>query len=162
MLDNHHFIKNRRNGSSIYRADSYAHYMKIGDAHLIEHEVSLYQAIKKLNFPLPSILEYKIENESISWMKEESLKGFLYADVFTQDCASTGKIQTSHFDFFCAYQQQHLELQKSSENLNITGQTFDKIFNNLKKENRLEEQTLNSLQHYIEEHTKNLPVVRNH
>ena len=90
MLEEYCLVKHRRNGSTIYQCNNYTHYMKVGDKAAIQREVFLYQTIERYWFPLPALLEHIIQEDSLSVMKEASLWGNLFANIFTKDCDDLG------------------------------------------------------------------------
>ncbi len=48
-------------------------------------EVGLYQKLLSHGIPLPKLLGYEAAQDDIGWMKEESLKGKLYSELFTEE-----------------------------------------------------------------------------
>lgn len=126
MQDTHHIIKHRRNGSTLYRCNHHTHYMKVGGAQEIEHEVDLYQKLKTAWIPLPELLWFEINEDDLSWMKEELLTWELYADIFTREFEATWFISEEAFNNFVKYQLEHLDVQcKIAWDQTITNIGFD-------------------------------------
>lgn len=161
MLQEYDLIKKRRNGSFIYQSKQHTHYIKVGDRAAIEYEVHMYDLIQKFGFPLPKLLEYTIEEDDFCMMKEESLEGNLFADVFTQDCEELWAIHKNHFDFFCLYQKNHLYFQLQTQDKAIAQTFFDK-FEDLYEEGEIDHNIIDQLKEKIVRVTARLPVVRNH
>ncbi|AKH33096.1 hypothetical protein XF24_00772 [candidate division SR1 bacterium Aalborg_AAW-1] len=161
MLQEYHLIKHRRNGSTIYQCKHYTHYMKVGSQEMIQSEVDMYSIVHQYGFPLPTLLEYNIEHDDISYMKEESLEGNLFADVFTYDCEQYGEIRKNHFDSFCLYQKNHLYFQLQTQDKALAQTFFDK-FEDLYEEGEIDHNIIDQLKEKIVRVTATLPVVRNH
>lgn len=135
--------------------------MKVGDRKSIEQEVHMYDTIQDFGFPLPKLLEYTIEEDDFCFMKEESLEGNLFADVFTKDCESLWIIDKNHFDSFCLYQKNHLYFQLQTQDKSIAHTLFDK-FQDLYEEGQIAHDIIDTLKDKITKITAKLPVVRNH
>jgi len=161
MLQEYNLIKNRRNWSTIYQCKHYTHYMKVWSQEMIQSEVDMYSMVQEYWFPLPQLLEYKIENDDISYMKEESLEGNLFADVFTNDCEKYWEIQKNHFDSFCLYQKNHLFFQLKTTNKNITKKEFD-WFDDLYNEWKISTELINKVKDKIQFIDHIFPTVWNH
>ena len=108
MLTDYHIVKHRRNGSTIYRCNHYTHYMKVGPKDEIEKEVSLYEKLKSVGIPLPSLMWFEIQEDDLWWMKEEAIPGLLYADVFTESYDKNWFVEDSILEIFIQYQYNHL------------------------------------------------------
>lgn len=161
MLQEYHLIKHRRNWSTIYQCKHYTHYMKVWSQEMIQSEVDMYSIVHQYWFPLPTLLEYNIEHDDISYMKEESLEGNLFADVFTYDCEQYWEIRKNHFDSFCLYQKNHLYFQLQTQDKALAQTFFDK-FEDLYEEGEIDHNIIDQLKEKIVRVTATLPVVRNH
>ena len=128
---------------------------------MIQSEVDMYSIVHQYWFPLPTLLEYNIEHDDISYMKEESLEGNLFADVFTDDCEQCWEIRKNHFDSFCLYQKNHLYFQLQTQDKALAQTFFDK-FEDLYEEGEIDHNIIDQLKEKIVRVTATLPVVRNH
>lgn len=161
MLEEYQLIKHRRNGSTIYQCKHHTHYMKVGNEQTIASEVEMYTTIHKYWFPLPTLLEYTLLPDGISFMKEESLEGNLFADIFTQDCEQHGVIQKNNFDSFCLYQKNHLFFQKTTQDKNLSHNIFQ-WFEDLYEENIIEKSLIDECRNKVEHSVKEISIVWNH
>lgn len=161
MLQEYHLIKHRRNWSTIYQCKHHTHYMKVWDQQMIQSEVDMYNLIQQYWFPLPKLLEYNIEQDDISYMKEESLDWNLFADVFTLDCDQYWEIQKNHFDSFCLYQKNHLFFQLQTIDKNIAEWWFRR-FECLYEEWKISIEIIDKVIDKINNIISKLPKVWNH
>lgn len=161
MLQEYHLIKHRRNWSTIYQCKHHTHYMKVWDQQMIQYEVDMYNLIQQYWFPLPKLLEYNIEQDDISYMKEESLDWNLFADVFTLDCDQYWEIQKNHFDSFCLYQKNHLFFQLQTQDKYIAEWWFHR-FEYLYQEWKISIEIIDKVIEKINNIVSRLPKVWNH
>ena len=82
--------------------------MKVGPKDEIEKEVSLYEKLKSVGIPLPSLMWFEIQEDDLWWMKEEAIPGLLYADVFTESYDKNWFVEDSILEIFIQYQYNHL------------------------------------------------------
>lgn len=128
---------------------------------MIQSEVDMYSIVQQYGFPLPKLLEYNIENDDISYMKEESLEGNLFADVFTNDCEKYWEIKKNHFDSFCLYQKNHLFFQLQTQNKTITNREFS-WFDDLYEEAQISKNLIDKVKAKVQSFAHILPNVWNH
>lgn len=101
--------------------------MKLGPKDEIEKEVALYQKLKAVNIPLPSLLWFETYEDDLGRMKEEAIPGLLYSDLFTESYEKDWYIDNTFLEKFIAYQHNHLTWQSHTiGDKSIVSEPFNK------------------------------------
>lgn len=161
MLQDYEFVKHRRNGSTIYRCKEYTHYMKVGPWEEIQQEVRLYELLLSYDVPMPKLLGYEMMTDGLWRMKEESLKGKLYSEIFTESCDTHGFVEDSILDQFITYQKKHLVAQRNTIGKKVVDRAFD-CHHHLHTEWFMESDKAHALMQKIDGIGVNVPHGRNH
>ena len=94
-------------------------------------------------------------------MKEESLKGKLYSEIFTESYDTHGFVEDSILDEFIVYQKRHLAAQYNTIGKKVVDRAFD-WHHHLHTEGFMESDKAHMLMQKIDEIGVKIPHGRNH
>jgi hypothetical protein len=161
-ISSYTFIKERRNGSKIYRSHDHHHFLKIWPSHVVEHEYQENIQLRSHGINLPQVFDYKVDWDR-AYMKEISLWPAHFWDLFTQSTLEYGHITD---DLWSSYTRQaldhHLHQRDILPWMIQTSPTARDLRATLRIENRLPQEIIAQFQKRIYIDLSHVPTCRTH
>lgn len=119
------FIKDRRNGTTIYSADDGQSFLRFGTIDAIDTELRFHKHLIEQGYPVPTIIEEGLWETNEKYYLETSAGNEKFGILFRDDTAEYGTISETMFGDFVLITQRYLQAQQQSETIE---QDWESVF----------------------------------